>query len=189
MKKSLRESMLEKRNSLAKDEIIKKSIKIQENLFGLDEFKKSKVVMFYVSFNDEAHTHDMIKESLKSKTIVVPKVANNEIEPSIIIDFDQLIPSGKFGILEPIEAAKINIKNIQVVIVPGIAFDKNGHKLGYGFGYYDKFLAKIPKALKIGLAFDFQIVDKLPIEGHDAPVDLVVTDKEIINIKGLKKII
>jgi len=183
MKKSLRESMLEKRNSLSKEEIAEISIKIKENLFGLDEFKKSKVVMFYVSFNNEAYTHDMIKESFKSKLVVVPKTLNNEIEPSIIIDFEQLIPSGKFGILEPIEAAKINIKNIQAVIVPGIAFDKNGHRLGFGFGYYDKFLAKVPKALKIGLAFDFQIVDNLPIEGHDAPVDLIVTDREIIRVK------
>ena len=184
MKNSLRESMLEKRNSLTKGEISKKSIKIKENLFSLDEFKKSKVVMFYVSFNNEIYTHDMIKESLKSKTIVVPKVANNEIEPSIIIDFDQLIPSGKFGILEPIEAMKINPKNIQIVIVPAIAFDKNGHRIGYGLGYYDKFLAKVPKALKIGLAFDFQVEEKLPTEGHDAPVDMIITDKEIIRIKS-----
>ncbi len=183
MKNSMREGMLEKRNSLSKDEIDKKSIKIKENLFSLDEFKKSKVVMFYVSFNNEAYTHEMIKESLKIKTVVVPKVTNNEIEPSIIIDFDQLIPSGKFGILEPIEAARINPKNIQLIIVPGIAFDGRGYRIGYGFGYYDNFLAKIPKALKIGLAFDFQIVDKLPAEGHDVDVDVVVTDKEIIRIK------
>ena len=183
MKNSLRESMLEKRNSLGKAEIAERSKKIKENLFSLDEFKKSKVVMFYVSFNNEASTHDMIKESLKTKTIIVPKLANNEIEPSIMMDFDQLIPSGKFGILEPIEAMKINIKNIQIITVPGIAFDKDGHRLGFGFGYYDKFLAKVPKALKIGLAFDFQIANQIPKEAHDAPVDLIVTDKEIIRIK------
>lgn len=186
MKKSLRDSMLEKRNSLGKEEIAERSIKIKENLFGLDEFKKSKVVMFFVSFGNEVDTHGMIKESLKSKIVAVPKVADNEIQPSIMMDFEQLILSGRFGILEPIEAAKINTKNIHIVIVPAIAFDRKGHRIGYGLGYYDKFLAKVPKALKIGLAFDFQVVDKLPIETHDIPVNLIVTDKGIIRIMGSK---
>ena len=69
-------------------------------------------------------------------------------------------------------------KNIDLIFVAGLAFDREGYRIGYGVGYYDKFLKKVPKALKIGLAFDFQIVDKLPREAHDFPVDMIVTDKD-----------
>ena len=179
MKNQLKESILKKRNSLSKEEIIEKSSKIKGNLFSLDYYKKSKTIMFFVSFNSEVDTHDMIRDALKSKTVVVPKVAYHEIEPSFIIDFDNLIP-GKFGILEPIETMKIAYKNIDLILVPGIAFDKEGHRIGYGFGYYDKFLKKVPKAIKIGLAFDFQIVDKIPREMHDVPVDLIVTEERVV---------
>ena len=182
MKNQLKESILEKRNSLSEEKILEKSNQIKNKLFNLSQYKKSKTIMFFVSFNSEVNTHEMIKESLKNKTIVVPKVVSHEIEPSIIIDFDNLV-SGKFGILEPIEAMKIAHKNIGLVLVPGIVFDKEGHRIGYGFGYYDKFLAKVPKAIKIGLAFDFQVVDKIPAEMHDVPVDMIVTEKRILSCK------
>lgn len=182
MKNQLKESILEKRNSLAKQEIIDKSNIIKNNLFNLEYYKKSRSVMFFVSFNNEVYTHEMIREALKNKTVVLPKVVHHEIEPSLIIDFDNLIP-GKFGILEPIEVTSIAYKNIDLVLVPGIVFDKEGHRIGYGFGYYDRFLRKAPKAIKIGLAFDFQVVDKIPKEMHDVPVDMVVTDKEVIECK------
>ena len=183
MKNQLKESILEKRNSLSQAEILEKSRKIEDCLFSLQQYKNAKTIMFFVSFNSEVNTHNMIKNSLKNKTVIVPKVVNNEIEPSIIIDFDNLISSGKFGILEPIEAMKIAYKNIDLVLVPGIAFDIEGHRIGYGFGYYDKFLKKVPKAVKIGLCFDFQVVDKVPREEHDVPVDLIVTDKEVLECK------
>ena len=183
MKNQLKESILEKRNSLSKQEILEKSEKIENKLFNLEHFRKSKTIMFFVSFNSEVDTRNMIKKSFQNKTVVVPKVAQHEINPSIIIDIDNLIPAGKFGIFEPIEAMKIAYKNIDLVLVPGIAFDKTGHRIGYGFGYYDKFLKKVPKAIKIGLCFDFQIVDKIPHEEHDVPVDFVVTEERVLECK------
>ena len=75
---------------------------------------------------------------------------------------------------------KIAYKNIDLILVAGIAFDRDGYRLGYGLGYYDKFLAKLPKALKIGLCFDLQIVEKVPRESYDVPVDMIVTDEEVI---------
>lgn len=182
MKNQLKESILEKRNSLPKEEILEKSNKIKNNLFNLEPYKNSKIVMFFASFNSEVYTHEMIKESLKNKTVVLPKVAQHEIEPSVIIDFDNLIP-GKFGIPEPIETMKIAYKNIDLILIPGIVFDKEGHRIGYGFGYYDKFLRKAPKAVKIGLAFDFQVVDKIPKETHDVPVDMIVTEERVVECR------
>src|SRR3989338_3926532 len=183
MKSEIRKSFLEKRNSLPKQEIIEKSLQIETNLFELEQYKKSRTIMFFISFNNEVFTHSMIKKALEGKTVIVPKVVHHEIEPSLIIDFDNLIPSGKFGILEPIELSKIAYKNIDLILVAGIVFDREGYRLGYGFGYYDKLLKKIPKAIKIGLAFDFQVVDKLPREPHDVPVDIIVTEKGVINCK------
>ena len=183
MKNQLKESILEKRNSLPKEEILEKSNEIKNKLFNLRHYKNSRTIMFFVSINSEVNTHEMIKGALKSKMVVVPKVVHHEIEPSVIISFDNLIPSGKFGILEPIEAMKTAYKNIGLVLVPGIAFDKEGHRIGYGFGYYDKFLKKVPKATKIGLAFDFQVVEKIPRELHDVPVDLIVTEKRVIECR------
>lgn len=183
MKNLLKESMLEKRDSMPNDEIAEKSAQIKSRLFGLEQYKKSKTIMFFVSFGSEISTHGMIKEALRNKSVIVPKVAHHEIEPSVIIGFDNLVP-GKFGILEPIETMNIANKNIDIVLVPGIVFDKEGHRIGYGYGFYDKFLAKVPKAVKIGLCFDFQFVDKIPRETHDVSVDFIVTEKRVIECKN-----
>lgn len=183
MKSQLKESMLEKRDSLPEGEIIEKSSQIRDRLFGLEQYKKSKTIMFFVSFNSEVNTHEMIRGSLKNKTVIVPKILNRQIEPSVIIDLDNLV-SAKFGILEPIELMKIAEKNIDLVLVPGIAFGKEGHRVGFGYGFYDKFLARVPKAFKIGLCFDFQVTDKIPRETHDVPVDLIVTEKRVIDCKN-----
>ena len=183
MKNHLKELILEKRNLMTEDEIHEKSKLIENKLFKLEAYKESRRVMFYVSFNSEVYTHQMVKSALKNKTVIIPKVAHHELEPSIIIDFDNLLPSGRFGILEPIETLKIAEKNIDLVLVPGVVFDREGHRIGYGHGYYDKFLKKVPKSKKIGLAFDFQVIDKIPIETHDVPVDLVVTDERVIECR------
>lgn len=182
MKNKLKESMLKIRNSLPKKDILERSRKIQDNLFSLSQYANSRTIMFFVSFSSEVDTHEMIKEALKNKVVVVPKVVHHEIEPSVIIDLGNLVP-GRFGILEPIEIMKIAYKNIDLVLVPGIAFDREGNRIGYGFGHYDRFLAKVPKAIKIGLAFDFQIVDHIPKETHDVAVDFIVTEKEVIDCK------
>ncbi len=185
MKHTLKQSVLKQRNSLTKEEILEISSIIESKLFNLEIFKKSRAIMFFVSINSEVHTHEMIKKTLGSKTVIVPKVLHHEIEPSMIIDFDNLIPSEKYGILEPIDVMKIAYKNIDLILVPGIAFDKEGNRIGYGFGYYDKFLARVPKAIKIGLCFDLQIVDKIPKEEHDVPVDIIITEKRVIECKKI----
>jgi len=128
----------------------------------------------------------MIREALEKKQIAVPKVVDKQIEPGLIIDFDSLVESEDFGVPEPTDLMQVAHKNIDLVVVPGAVFDKQGHRIGYGFGYYDKFLAKVPKALKVGLCFDFQLVDKIPNESHDVPVDFVITDREVVECKNSK---
>ena len=187
MKQTLKSEIFEKRKALSKEEIKEKSSKIKENLYSLEEFKKAKNILFYVSFNDEVDTHEIIKELLanKEKNIIVPYVVKNNpiLQLSEIKNFNELEPK-TWGILEPKDEfiRKFDIENVDLVIIPGIVFDQNGHRIGYGYGYYDRFLKKLDKnVVKIGFGFEFQIVDKIPEEKHDVPVDIMVTEKRVIN--------
>ncbi len=186
MKQTLKQEIFQKRKSLSKEELKEKSLKIKENLYSLDEFKKAKNIMFYVSFGSEVGTRDIIKELLakKERTIVVPYVVENYpiLQLSELKNFDWLEVK-TFGILEPKELyiREFNYEKLDLVIVPGIVFDKKGHRIGYGHGYYDKFLKTVKKDVKnIGLAFELQVVDEIPEEEHDVPVDCVVTEKRVL---------
>jgi len=186
MKRALKHEIFEKRKALSKEDVKEKSRKIKENLFSLEEFKKAKNIMFYVSFKNEVGTHEMLKELIakKEKTIIVPYVLENYpiLQLSELKNFDWL-ESKTFGVLEPRELyiREFNHEKVDLVIVPGIAFDKKGYRIGYGHGYYDRFLKILKKDVKkIGLAFEIQVVDEIPEEEHDVPVDIVVTEKRVL---------
>ena len=192
MKQPLKQEIFKKRKSLSKREVEEKSTAIKEKLFSLNKFKDAKNILFYVSFNNEADTIVLIKELLKNKkenkkNIIVPYVEKNSLilQLSVLNNFNDLEPK-TFGILEPKEdkIKKFDAKKVDLVLVPGIAFDKNGHRIGYGYGYYDRFLEKLNKnTTKIGLCYDFQLIDKIPKEKHDIPMDIVVTEKRIIKVQ------
>ena len=183
-KAALRAAVLEKRESLQKEEVMEYSEQIAKCLSVLDPFSKAKVVLFYASFNNEVHTHGMINASLLSKKVLLPKMVQREIVPSLILTMENLIP-GERGILEPIEALPVKSSTIDAVIVPGIAFDARGYRLGFGKGYYDKFLKKATHAVKIGLAYDLQIVEGIPAEPHDVKMDYVVTPTRVLKIRDV----
>lgn len=186
MKHTLKLQVLEKRKKLADKEVLDKSKKIIHRLKSLKEFQSAKNILFYVSFDKEVNTQELIKELLeeKEKNIIVPYTIKNK--PNIFLselkDFVELEPRA-FGILEPKEKyiREFNKDNLDLVIVPGVVFGRNGHRIGYGYGFYDRFLKTIKKeVVKIGLAFDFQLIDKVPEEKHDVPLNKIITEKEII---------
>jgi 5-formyltetrahydrofolate cyclo-ligase len=190
MKQTLKNEILGKRKALSNEELREKSRKIKENLFSLAEFKKARNIMFYVSFNSEVDTCGAIKEMLseKEKTIAVPYVRKScpEMQLSELKNFDWLEPK-TFGILEPKELyiKDFSPEKLDIVIVPGIAFDKKGYRIGYGHGYYDRFLKTLKSSVKkIGLAFEMQIVDKIPRKEYDVPVDAVVTEKRVLRCEN-----
>ncbi len=183
MKIQIKDEILKKRNSLPENKVRLKSEAIWKCLSALRQYKSAKTVMFYVSIKNEVRTRGMINDALKNKTVAVPKMEKNEIEPSIIAGMESLVEAGKFNIPEPMGLIKMNYKSIDIVIVPGVVFDINGHRIGYGFGYYDKFLKNVPKALKVGLAYEFQVIDKIPRQEHDVPVDFIITEDRIIDCK------
>jgi len=179
-KNEIRETVLEKRNNVERDEVIKKGNLVKEKLFSLEEFKKAKTIMCFVSYGKEIFTHHLIIDSFKDKTVVVPKVKDFEIIPCIIRNFGELNP-GHYRILEPEKEERIDTEKIDLVLIPGIAFDNNFNRIGFGKGFYDRFLKTLNKdTLKIGLCMDFQIIDNIPASLHDVKVDMIVTEERVI---------
>lgn len=181
----LREQILEIRKNLNVQNVESYSNIIINTLIKSELYKKATNVMSYVSFNNEVNTHRFIVKAIEDgKKISVPYIDNkNKIMlPCLIDDIDELVP-GYFGILspDPNKLKIIDAKSIDLVIVPGACFDINGYRIGYGGGYYDKFLPLLRKdASSIGLAFSFQVIDKVPYEKYDIPVDFIVTEKDFI---------
>ena len=182
MKEELRKEIKEKRKKLSKEENRKKSKEIKERLFSLNEFKEAETVLFYISYNSEVFTHDMILESFYKKNIIVP-ISNKEdcsLTLSHLKSWEEL-NIGSYGILEPrIEKIrKTDINDIDLIIVPGVAFDLKGNRLGHGKGYYDRLLKNLNAPIT-ALAFEFQIIENVTTYKHDKPVDMIVTEDRII---------
>ncbi|OEF96968.1 5-formyltetrahydrofolate cyclo-ligase [Desulfuribacillus alkaliarsenatis] len=186
-KRNLRNEMLLKRKKIKKDLREKKSQQIFKNLVNLDEVNAAKRIMVYVDFQEEVQTRQFI-EYLWSKNIdvVIPvcKPKNRQLNPSLLYSFDELEP-GTFGVLEPKKEAirYVDLDTIDIIIVPGLAFDRHGGRIGYGAGYYDRFFERTPNAQVIGIAYDEQLVMKIPMEDHDKRIPLIITDKEFIQAK------
>lgn len=185
MKRAIRKGILKKRDEISPDIKAVKDSLIKQRLFSLPEFIAAKTVFFYASFRSEVETLSMIKESLKiGKKIVLPKVdkERHRLKLHEIKDISELSP-GYIGIPEPSLSGErlVTLDDIELVIIPGAAFDYSGNRLGYGAGYYDILLSegnrKVPV---IALAYEEQLVDKIPSEVHDVKVDMIVTDKRVI---------
>jgi 5-formyltetrahydrofolate cyclo-ligase len=182
MKEKLRKEIKEKRRKQSKEDNRKKSKEIREKLFSLKEFKDAETILFYISYDGEVFTHDMIVESFYKKNIVVP-VSNKEDNTLILSRLKswEELSVGSYMILEPRreKIRKTGISEINLIIVPGVAFDRKGNRLGHGKGYYDRLL-KTTKSPVVALAFEFQIIEKIPTDEHDKPVDMIITEDRII---------
>lgn len=183
MKHKIRKKILEVRENHDESERSKKDSAIKGKMFSLPEFKKAKIILFYVSIRGEVRTDKMISESLeKGKRILVPfaDLKNKTLLISEINDLDELSP-GAFGIPEPKNPKEFPLERIDIVVIPGIAFDMKGNRVGYGMGFYDRFLKTLkPHVHKIALSYGLQIVSGIPTDGEDVRVNKIITEKEII---------
>lgn len=185
-KKILRTTMLDKRGQLSHDEIIKKSNSISKHLYNTIYYKDSNFIMTYINFRKEVITRGIIQNSLKKgKDIGVPiTVPNNrKLIVSKLEDFHKELELGYYNILTPKKeyVRKVEPSTIDLVLVPGAAFDRRGYRIGYGGGYYDKFFTTLREnTIKIGLAFQLQIIDKVPNDHYDLPVDYIITENGLI---------
>lgn len=183
----LRKSILTSRNGLSSTEITEKSLAIQQVLLTLDQIRSSQSIFIYVSFRSEVMTLDLINKLIEmGKTVTVPitRVQEKRLDIIQITNPATDLQPGYCNIPEPKEELchtnRIAPEAIETIILPGSVFDERGGRFGYGGGYYDRLLAAIPRAARIGLAFDLQIVERAPLSAHDQILDLVVTETRII---------
>ncbi len=172
------------RNSLSKDDSKNKSKIIFNRIISLNELLNAQTVFVYLSYGREVSTSSLIEFLFsRNKNVLVPKcnMKNETMIPVKISDLNELI-SGSYGIREPI-ANSVYKNKIDVAIVPGIAYDRFGNRIGHGKGYYDKFLQD-EKILKIGLCYsDCLSETELPHYSNDLPMDYIVTDREVLKFK------
>jgi 5-formyltetrahydrofolate cyclo-ligase len=177
-KSALRRFIGEKKRALTAREIEFRSLILAGRLYETPQYSAAKSVYVYLSFNQEVRTEPIIRRAwADGKRVAVPKVMGDEMVFIYLDSFDALSPQGAFGILEPASDAPAADDAHALVIVPGLAFDRAGHRVGYGGGYYDRFLARETEHPTVALCFDFQRVDALEAEAHDVPVDQVISDR------------
>ena len=168
--------MLEKRNRLDAQEIAMHSKRIQEFVLKSNEFRSAKIIGAYYAFGSEVKTDLVIEKTMASrKKIALPKVEGEYLSFYELSSVKNLV-KGRFGILEPLPYRPVD--GVDLLIVPGIAFDSKGHRLGYGKGYYDKFLAG-KNLFSLGLAYSFQLVESLASGEYDKRMNAVATEDGI----------
>jgi 5-formyltetrahydrofolate cyclo-ligase len=184
-KEVLRRRYLELRDELTPQTVERKSREIVETVLGLPEYVGAQVVASYIAKNNEVQTQVLIKKALGAGKKVLVPVTQRKSRELLFSEIPSLyaVSTSTFGILEPKPADRKlrHITTADVVIVPGIVWDAAGHRLGWGRGYFDGALAKVRKdALSVGLAFDLQLVEKVPREQFDLPVKMIVTESGVI---------
>jgi 5-formyltetrahydrofolate cyclo-ligase len=180
-KQQLRLSMVDTRRNIPMFEKRESDRKIAETLIGLPEWKHAKHICLYVSLPAEVDTRMLLEELFRQgKTVSIPKIHPDEgISIRMVKSVHDLTP-GQLHILEPKDSCPLAMPGeVDVFIVPGLVFDRSRHRLGWGRGFYDRLLAGVG-GKKIGLGFSCQIVDALVHEPHDVPLDMIITEKEII---------
>ena len=184
-KHAVRKKILERRNACSASFIRARSARIAKRLFALPEFRRARSVLFYVSKGCEVDTHAMIKKAMRMRKKVVVPVTNTKRKTLLLSelrDFSDLAP-GAYGILEPGKGKikKVPARSLELALIPGVAFDERGARVGFGGGYFDKLLKKV-RAPIVALAFDFQVVEEIACESHDARVHKIITERRVIDI-------
>lgn len=181
-KQELRNRYLQRRNDLSVRERKEKSIQVLQNLKKLSEFQKAEEVLIYLNYRSEVETLPFVEELLqqKEKRVFVPKVCGMDIRFFEIISMDD-VESGYQGILEPKEGMiefsvqKPDGKNC-IMVLPGSVFDRKCNRMGYGKGFYDRFMKLVPQMYGAGLAFDCQVAPAIPIQAHDYRMNALITE-------------
>ena len=173
-KKALRAEIRAQKRAMTAQEIEEKSAALAEAFYKTAEYKNAKTIYGYLPYNQEVRTTQMLAHALvDGKQVAVPKVYGDEMKFILLSDLSQ-VAKGYAGIPEPIADGPVAADPTALVLMPGLAFDPEGHRLGYGGGFYDKFLAAEPDHPTLALCYDFQMLPHLDTESHDIPVDRVL---------------
>jgi 5-formyltetrahydrofolate cyclo-ligase len=185
---ALREQMRARLAEQGAADVRARSAAIWERLSVLREFVIARRLLVYVSTGNEVDTQGLIRQLLAmGRQVSVPRFepATQRYVASELRDFDAELTAGKFGILEPKPEAvrPMALDRIDATLVPGLAFDETGNRLGRGLGHFDRLLCQT-SGVKIALAFDFQVLDEVPAGAHDARMDFIVTETRVVNPRG-----
>ena len=173
-KKALRNMIREKKRSMTEEQILSSSQRLGELFHSHPLYKNAKTIYGYLPYNQEVRTIPMLEQALKDgKRIAVPKVFGDEMKFIYLNDLSK-VEKGYCDIPEPIEDGPVADDTTALVLMPGLAFDSEGHRIGYGGGFYDRFLAREPGHPTLALCYDFQMVEHLDTEEFDVPVDCVL---------------
>ena len=173
-KKELRAQIRAQKRAMTEEQIVEKSLRLEELFLASEAYKNAKTIYGYLPYNQEVRTVSMLEQAQKDgKRVAVPKCYGDEM---LFIYLDDLtkVEKGYANIPEPIDDEPVADDVTALVLMPGMAFDPQGHRIGYGGGFYDKFLAKEPNHPTLALCYDFQMVEHLETEEFDIPVDTVL---------------
>lgn len=173
-KQELRAAIRQRKRQMPEAEIVHKSASLAAQFFKTDAYRNAKTLYGYMSYNQEVRTLPILEQALRDgKQVAIPKCYGSEMRFIFMDDLSQVENSG-FGIPEPIADIPVAADETALVLMPGLAFDPQGHRMGYGGGFYDRFLAAEPNHPTVALCYDFQIFEHLETEEFDIPVDLVL---------------
>ena len=175
-KTEVRKMMRERKRAVPPEEKLRRSRVIQQRLEQTPQFAAAKVVLLYWSMSDEVQTHEMVEQWYRQKTVLLPCVDGDDLRLRQYTGPECMVSGEQFGIGEPTGEEWTDLAAVELIAVPGVAFDREGNRMGRGRGFYDRLLKSTPNATKIGLAYDFQMMDAIPTEPHDVKMNLVITD-------------
>ena len=173
-KKELRQTIRAKKRAMTEEEICSRSEKLCELFIASEAYRNAKTIYGYLPYNQEVRTWQLLEQALKDgKQVAVPKVYGDQMRFILITDLSR-VAAGYAGIPEPLEDGPVANDPEGLVLMPGMVFDKQGHRIGYGGGFYDRFLAAEPDHPTIALCYEFQLLEQIPTEEFDIPVDCVL---------------
>lgn len=173
-KQELRRVIREKKRAMTQEEILTASALLAEQFYQTPQYKNAKTIYGYLPYNQEVRTVPMLRQALlDGKKVAVPKVYGDEMRFIYMEDLEKTA-TGYAGIPEPIADEPVAHDPTALVLMPGLAFDRTGNRMGYGGGFYDKFLADEPDHPTVALCYEFQLLPSVPREEYDVPVDVVL---------------
>lgn len=173
-KQELRQAIRARKRAMTEEDILRRSEILAEKFARSNAYRAAKTIYGYLPYNQEVRTVPMLRRALEEgKRVAVPKVYGDDMKFIYLDDLSQ-VAKGYAGIPEPVADGPVAQDGTALVLMPGLAFDRAGHRIGYGGGFYDKFLAREPHHPTVALCYDFQVMNRLETEEFDIPVDLVI---------------
>lgn len=188
IKQVFRKLMLEQRKNMLLSDVEEKSKAIVSNILSTTEYKNADCIYAYISTRNEVDLANLIEAAwTDGKRIAVPRVCGQDMDFYYIDSFDDL-SKGNFGILEPAEHTEKADNKTALMLIPGVAYDKTGNRVGYGGGYYDRYLAKEHGHYIVAPAYEFQLVNEILTEEHDIRVDKIICESVVLSLRTTKDI-